>query len=135
MKFKIKHIKIMLTLVGLLAFSAYSNGQSDVINNVKNALKSGSSKELAKYLNQNVDVIIGGDKQPFSKTQAEYELRDFFNENVPDGFTISHQGSSKANLHYVIGLYSSSGNTFRVFFRIKDVNGRYLIHEISFTKE
>ncbi len=135
MKLKIEHIRIILTLTVLLLFSGYSNGQSDVINSVKNALKSGSSKELSKFLNQNVDVTIGDDFQTYSKTQAEYALRDFFKENVPESFTIIHQGASKGNLHFFIGQYTSNGNAFRVFLRIKDISGRYLIHEISFTKE
>ncbi|MEL7001977.1 MAG: DUF4783 domain-containing protein [Bacteroidota bacterium] len=135
MKLKIEHIGIMLTLTILALAYGPSYSQSDVINNVKNALKSGSSKELAKFLNQNVDVTIGDDFQTFSKTQAEYALRDFFKENVPDSFTIIHQGASKGNLHFFIGKYTSNSNAFRVFLRIKNISGRYLIHEISFTKE
>ena len=135
MKLKIKHIGKVLILLVLIATASLSYAQSDVINNVKSAMKSGSSKEIAKFLSQNVDVTIDDDFQTYSKTQAEYALRDFFKKNVPDGFSIIHQGTSKGNLHFVIGQYTSNSNNFRVWLRMKDVSGRYLIHEISLTKE
>lgn len=109
--------------------------QNEVIENIKTAMKTGSSKELSKFFNQNVDVTIDGDIQPYSKTQAEYELRDFFKNHVPDGFTIIHQGASKGGLHFAIGQYTSKSDTFRVFFRIKGTEGKYLIHEITIDKE
>ncbi len=109
--------------------------QSEVIENIKTAMKTGSSKELSKYFYQNVDVTIDGNIQPYSKTQAEYELRDFFKNHVPDSFTIIHQGASKGGLHFAIGQYTSKSDTFRVFFRIKGTEGKYLIHEITIDKE
>ena len=126
---------IQLTIFVFLATSSLVQGQSEVVDNIKTAMKSGSSKELSKYFSQNVDVTIDGDIQPFSKTQAEYELRDFFKNHVPDNFTIIHQGASKGGLHFAIGQYISKSDTFRIFFRIKGSEGKYLIHEITIEKE
>jgi len=86
-------------------------------------------------LNNNVDVTIDGNVDSYSKTQAEFALRDFFKNNPPSSFTIVHQGSSKGGLPYAIGQYLTNNETYRVWMRIKKTDGRYLIHEISFIKE
>ena len=109
--------------------------QGDIVNDVRESIKAGSSKELAKYLNNTVDVTMDGDMGTYSKTQAEFILRDFFKENPPSSFTIVHQGASKGGLPYAIGQYLSADRTFRVWMRIKNTGDRYLIHEISFIKE
>lgn len=109
--------------------------QAEVVSSVKEAIRAGSSKECARFLNQNVDVTLDGEMNSYSKTQAEYILRDFFKNNPPASFDIVHQGSSKGGLRFAIGQYLSNDNTFRVFMRIKKVNNLYLIHEISFIKE
>ncbi len=109
--------------------------QGDIVNDVRESIKAGSSKELAKYLNSSVDVTMDGDMGTYSKTQAEFILRDFFKENPPSSFTIVHQGASKGGLPYAIGQYLSADRTFRVWMRIKNTGERYLIHENSIIKE
>ncbi len=109
--------------------------QKESIEEVRNAIKAGSSKELAKYMSSTVDVTLDESVQSFSRTQAEYVFKDFFKNNPPSSFTIVHQGSSKGGLPYAIGQYLSNGNTYRVWMRIKNSGERYLIHEISFIKE
>ena len=126
---------IQLTIFVFLATSSLVQGQSEVVASFTNDMKTGSSKEYRKYFSQSDDVTIDGDIQPFSKTQAEYELRDFFKNHVPDNFTIIHQGASKGGLHFAIGQYVSKSDTFRIFFRIKGSEGKYLIHEITIDKE
>ena len=126
---------LQLSVIAFLLSTSLATAQSEVVDNIKIAMKAGSSKELSKYFSNNVDVTIDGDIQPFSRTQAEYELRDFFKNHVPDNFTIIHQGASKGGLHFAIGQYVSKSDTFRIFFRIKGTEGKYLIHEITIDKE
>ena len=71
--------RIFLPLVFLLV-SAGVFGQTDIINQVKEAIKAGSAKELAKFLNSTVDVTLEGNVQSYSKAQAEFVLRDFFKQ-------------------------------------------------------
>ena len=111
------------------------NAQSDVIDNVKTALKTGSSKALAGYLNEMVELSINGDKSSYSKTQAEFVLKDFFKKYPPTGFDYIHRGSSKEGLKYTIGKYKYSGGSFRVYMLIKQFKGKYLIDTLNFDKE
>lgn len=133
MNFSIEKAFLCIFVVFLSANTGFT--QSDIINNVKEAIKTGSSKEIAKFLNNNVDVTLNDDMQSYSKTQAEYVLKDFFKSSPPSSFTIVHQGASKGGLPYAIGQYISKEDTFRVWVRIKNTGSKYLIHEISFIKE
>ena len=126
---------LVLMSIGLLSQGPICFGQADVIEQVKETIKAGSSKELSRYIGQTVDVSINSKVETYSKSQAEFVLRDFFRQHPPKEFVIIHQGSSKGGLPYAIGQYSSGSDSFRVFIRIKNVNDDYLLNEIRFDKE
>ena len=110
--------------------------QADIINDVKEAIKLGSSKEIVKYLNTSVDITIDGKVDSYSRTQAEFVLKDFFKKNPPSGFTIVHQGASKGGSPYATGQYlSNNQNVYLVWVRLKKIGDKFLIHEMSFIKE
>lgn len=109
--------------------------QSEVINNVRSSIKAGSSKELSNYLGDMISLEIDGVQSNYSKTQAEYVLRDFFRKYPPNDFQYVHQGASEGGLKYAIGRYSYEGGSFRVVLRSKMVNGAYKVSSLDFTKE
>ncbi len=109
--------------------------QSEVINNVRSSIKAGSSKELSNYLGDMISLEIDGVQSNYSKTQAEYVLKDFFKKYPPNDFQYVHQGASEGGLKYAIGRYSYNGGSFRVVLRSKSVNGTYKVSSLDFTKE
>jgi Domain of unknown function (DUF4783) len=126
--------KWIFTVVFLL-LSHLMWAQADIFEPMKDALKAGSAKELAKNLNQSVDINLEGEVNTYSKAQAEFVLRDFFKKYPSSDFTIEHTGSSKSGLQYAIGNYKSNNDQFNVLIRVKQAANVYLIHEISFVKE
>jgi hypothetical protein len=114
---------------------SYSEAQNEVINNVRDALKSGSSREISKYLNNTVEISINGEKASYSRNQAEFVLKDFFNKYPSRGFRYVHQGSSKEGLKYTVGTYTHDRGSFRVFMLIKQVDGKYVVDKIDFNEE
>lgn len=128
-----KRAVTIFTLMILASFSAYA--QADIINNVKEAIKAGSAREISQHFYQIVDVTLESSIESYSKTQAEYQLKEFFQKYPPSSFSIVHQGASKAGMPYAIGQYLSGEDTFRVWIRIKKGTEKYMIHEISFIKE
>ena len=129
-----KYIVLAVFAVSSL-FSTRLLAQADVIDQVKETIKAGSAKELSNYLNQTIDVTIDNSVQTYSKAQAEFVFRDFFKQHPATEFNIIHQGSSKGGQPFAIGQYKSSADTYRVFMKIKTVNSKQLVHEISFVKE
>ena len=121
--------------LGLLtAFNSLAQGSS-VIDEVRESIKSGSAKELSKYLDQTVGVTIEAKVDNYSKAQAEFVLRDFFKAHPPNEFNILHQGSSKGGQPFAIGEYKSGAEKYRVWMKIKTVGKEQLIQEISFVTE
>ena len=125
---------LLVLCVGLTGIKSFSQG-SEVIDQVKESIKSGSAKELSKYLNQTIDVTIEAKVENYSKAQAEFVLRDFFKAHPPSEFNVIHQGSSKGGQPFAIGQYKSGSDTYRVWMKIKTVGKEQLIQEISFVKE
>lgn len=118
----------MVTCSGSLA-------QADIFAPMKAAIKGGDAKELAKHFNQSVDINLEGNVNAYSKTQAEFVLRDFFKKHPVTDFTVVHTGSSKGGLLFAIGNYLSGQEKYSVLMRVKQVADTNLIHEISFVKE
>jgi hypothetical protein len=121
----------LLFLLASLGLSA----QTDVINQVKETIKAGSAKELSKFLNQNVDVTLEGNVQSYSKTQAEFVLRDFFKQHPPNEVNIIHQGSSRGGQPFAILQYKSGTDVYRLFMKIKSIGNAQFLDDIRFTKE
>lgn len=133
-------MSINRSLFALIVFfstfsGVFGQGQSNIIEQVRETIGAGSAKELSKYLNQTVDVMIDEQLQSYSKAQAEFVLRDFFKNHPASEFTIIHQGSSKGGQPFAIGLYKSGDETYRVFMKIKATDKQQLVHEIRFSKE
>jgi hypothetical protein len=129
-----KYLRFVLGFFLMLS-AIESFGQTDIINQVKETIKAGSAKELARYLNQTVYITIEGNVETYSKAQAEFVLRDFFKQHAPSEVSIIHQGSSKGGQPFAILQYKSGAETYRLFMKIKTVNNAYLLDDIRFTKE
>lgn len=131
----IKHTIITFFVFTLIFLSQSAFSQSIVINNVRAALKTGSAKELVKNFNNSVELNFDGEKSNYSKTQAEFVLKDFFKKYPPSDFEYIHQGASQQGLTYVIGKYSFDGGSYRVLMYIKKIEEAYLVDLIDFSRE
>jgi len=109
--------------------------QEELFNPMKDAVKTGNAKEVAKFFNATVDMNVEGTVDTYSKAQAEFVLRDFFKKHPPTEFNVVHTGSSKGGQQYAIGRYVSNGENYNVMLRVKEVDNINLIHEINFVKE
>jgi hypothetical protein len=128
-------LKFLWVVMLVVGGQAFAQPKTDAVNNIKDAIKAGSAKELIKYLNQSIDIEIDGKPANYSKAQAEFVLRDFFKDHAPSEFSILHRGSSKSGQPFAIGQYKSGADNYRVFMKIKTVGDQQLVHEISFSKE
>ncbi len=109
--------------------------QDEILSNISTAMKAGSSKELIKYCNANMEIKMDGKTSNYSVSQAEVILKDFFLKNPPKGFQYIHQGASPEGLKYTIGTYTVDGGKYRVVMVIKKVKDQFKIDTINFSKE
>lgn len=135
-KFKLRlKITVGLLLLTVLSYSGL-HAQNDMINKVRAAIKTGNSKELSQFFDSMVGLNFDGEKSSYSKSQAEFVLKDFFKKNPPTDFQIIHQGVSKnKSFNYVMGEYKVSGGTFRIYILIKQKNDTFFVDTMDFTRE
>ena len=132
------HFKNQIILFFILVAFVQTNsvyGQDTEIGNVRMAIKTGSSKELAKYFGDNVEIHFDGERSSYSKSQAEFVLRDFFKKYPPVDFQYVHQGNSGEGLKYAIGKYMISNGSYRIWLLFKKTNNIYYVDTIDFTRE
>lgn len=127
-----------LHIVSLIAFTFFTLSafaQNEVEESAKTAIKTANAKTLATNFNDSVEISFDGQKQSYSKTQAEFVIKDFFKKYPVTDFEYVHQGSSKEGLKYIIGKYKHAGGSFRVYMLIKQFKGKYLIDTLDFSAE
>ncbi|MFY0605600.1 MAG: DUF4783 domain-containing protein [Cyclobacteriaceae bacterium] len=126
----------LATIFLSLALSYGATAQDGILENVGAAMKAGSSKELIKFCNSNLEIKLNGKASNYSIIQAEVVLRDFFLKNPSRGFEYVHRGSATAgSLKYSIGTYKFDEGSYRVLMLLKKVNDEMKIDSISLSRE
>jgi hypothetical protein len=103
--------------------------------NITAALKTGNSKEIAKYFGANVNLKILNQEDIYSKNQAELILKDFFTKNTVKNYIPKHNGTSKNGAQYTIGVLSTNNGNFRVYYFLKKNNEGIQIQEFRIEVE
>lgn len=130
----IKYIYSLLILA--IGFSSYSQTSEEIIiNNVQEALKSSSSRELAKYLSDRVEIKLENEKKDYSANQAEIVLKQFFQQHPANETEFIHEGNSAGGIIYAIGSYTSGNQKYRVVVRAKKYKDQYKIYRLEFTED
>ncbi|HEY4786340.1 MAG TPA: DUF4783 domain-containing protein [Bacteroidales bacterium] len=126
----ITFVKPLLLVLSLFLLSFDLEQQLTVPEEIYSAIRAGNSKVLAKYFNSNVELVILDKEGVYSKTQAEYIIREFFAKNMPTSLVKRHEGKSgKEASKYVICTLSTSKGQYRVYFVMKNNNGEFTIHQ------
>lgn len=127
--------KIVFTLFFISGLLFVTNKvKAQVPDEIIQSLKSGNSKILSDYFNQNVELVVLENDNVYSKAQAQQIVSKFFSSNSPESFTIIHQGG-KEGAQYVIGNLSTNTGSFRVYFLLKKNNGKDYIHQLRIEKQ
>lgn len=131
-----KYLSVLFTFIALLISSFTAYAQDELYKACKTALKTGDSKSLAAHFGNMVKIKINEDESHYSKSQAEFIIKDFVKKYPATDYQILHQGATKeGNLHYTVGKYTSKNGTFSVYMRVKLSNGQYVIDTIDFSND
>jgi hypothetical protein len=116
-------------VAGLIMFSSFA--QSDNIDGVIGALRSGNAAELAKYFDDNVELTLPVKSDSYSKAQAQVIIKDFFSNNGVKTFELKHKGDSPGG-HYCIGTLQTKSGNFRAHVFMKTKGNKEVLKEIRF---
>ena|ERR1700712_2911463 len=98
---------------------------------VTTALKSGSVRQLAVYLDESVSIELPDKSGTYSKSQAAMIIRDFFSDIVVRNFKVTQKGQSGGFFYCTGNLTSSSGEFLTTLF-LKSKNGKQMLQAIRF---
>ncbi len=130
MKKEIVFITIMIVMG-----TSYSSAQSSAIPpEISLAFRAGDVETLSEYLNSTVELVILDKEDFYKKNIAETILKDFFSNHQTSEFIIKHQGG-KNDAHYAIGSLKTRNGNFRVYFLVKRVDSKPLIHQLRIEKD
>lgn len=130
----VKFITIIIPLF-LLSGSLFSVGfQEGVPSEISLAFKAGNAEILAGYLNSTVELVMPDREDFYKKGVAEGILKEFFSNNRTVDFVIKHQGG-RNDARYAIGDLRTSDGTYRIYFLMKSVDGKPLIHQLRIEKD
>ena len=118
---------ILLSTVLLLSSFKAQQGIDEVVG----ALKSGNATELAKYLDDNVELTLPEKSDSYSKAQAQVIIKDFFSNNGVKGFELKHKGTSPGG-NFAIGTLQTSAGNFRTNIFMRNNKGKDVVKEIRF---
>lgn len=124
---------LVYLLLGLLPAMLMAQPPAPMLQNINRSLETGNARLLAASFGQNVNLSMPRAEGTFSKSQAEIILRDFFSRHRPEGYRQHVQNHSDDGSIYLIGsLTTHSGQRFRVYIIIKQMQGGHVLHHLQF---
>jgi hypothetical protein len=126
------YMKSIFTLAfAALVFTVSAFKPLSGLDDVIGALRKGNATELAKYVDDNIEISLPDKSDSYSKTQAVIILKDFFTNNGVKGFDVIHKGDNGGSQFCIGTLQTRSGN-YRTTVFMKTKNGRQVVKEIRF---
>lgn len=104
-------MKLIVTIV--LFISSFFNS-FDITEDVVTAIKQGKSSELVKFFDEKLSVKILNQEDLLSKTQAEANIKYFFEKHPVKNFTVQHTSNINSNTQFITGSLETSAGKFRV---------------------
>ncbi|HYO22372.1 MAG TPA: DUF4783 domain-containing protein [Flavisolibacter sp.] len=117
----------VVALIFLVSAAQPAGGLDDVIS----ALRNGNATELAKYVDNNIELSLPSKTDNYSRQQAVVILQDFFSTNGIKGFDVKHKGDN-GGTQFCIGTLSGKSGSFRTTFFMAEKGGRQFVKEIRF---
>lgn len=118
---------IMIVLFSLSDVHLQAKGI--VPSQISTALNTGNCDVLAPYIYDELELVIEDYDNTYSKKEAISLIKQFFNKNIPNNFIILHEGG-KAAYHYAIGNLKTHNGEYRVYFLLKEKQGKEYIQQL-----
>lgn len=127
--------KILFTLFLISVVTIFSNQlKAQVPDEIIQSLKTGNSKTLSEYFNQNVEMAVLENDNVYSKAQAQQIISKFFNSYSPESFNVLHQGGPEGDRYVIGNLVTNKGN-FRIYFLLRKNNGKDYIIQLRIEEQ
>jgi hypothetical protein len=104
----------MKLLIAIALFLGISGNSIDLSEDVVGAIGKGKASELVKFFDEKVSIKIISQEDVLSKSQAEANLKFFFDKHPVKAFTSTHTSSVNNNSQYITGTLETANGKYRV---------------------
>ncbi len=126
---------ILLGFVILIASNSHSQSEGELTATYEKVFRSENTGMIGTHFNSTIELSTPGKEGRFSNKQARLILDSFFKKNKVKRFDLTRNGDFSDGSRFFLGeMQSTSEETFRVYFVIRETNGKWLIHILKFTK-
>ena len=127
-------MRILLFCYLLISFLCGISQNKNDLSEIATIIRSGNASQIAKFMDNSIEITIGESQKLYSKAQAEQVLERFFDKNNPKQFNLIHKSNVKeGKSKYGIGeLITTSNKKFRTYFYVVLKNEKFLIRELNF---
>lgn len=94
-------------------------GYMDVSEDIVQGLKSGKASDVVKNFDEKVSLKLVDQEDVLSRSQAEANLKNFFEKHPVKNFGSVHVSNNSNTLQYLTGSLETSNGKFRVSVLIK----------------
>lgn len=94
-------------------------GVTDVSDEIIAAIKQSKSSELVKYFDEKVSIKIINQEDILSRSQAEANIKYFFEKHPVKSFGSTHVSTINNNSQYITGTLETANEKYRVSILIK----------------
>lgn len=123
--------KILLFTFLSLLFATLAFANKSSIDEVVNALKAGNATELARFVDDKVEVSLPDKSGSYNKGGAQAVLSAFFAKAGVNAFEVKHKGDSNGS-QFCIGTLQTNSGSYRTTVFMKVSNGKQVLKEIRF---
>ena len=129
-----KKLSSLIAAIIILGGTSGMAQSSTIPADLSLAFKTGNTEKISEYLNNTVELVILENEDFYNKKVAENILKNFFAEHKVLEFIIKHQGG-KGESNFAIGNLKTGNGSFRVYFLMKKVDSKPLIHQLRIEKD
>lgn len=131
------HILLISLLVKGAGASATppDNHVNDLIQNISASIAALDTRELSACMDHTVELTYSNTRSTLTRGHALGILNDFYEKNRPTSFKVEYTGASPAgNGLYILGSTATGNGTYKLYFFIKQQNGKLLIEELKIVR-
>src|SRR3954465_11785085 len=104
----------MKLLIAIALFLGISGNSIDLSEDVVGAIGKGKASELVKFFDEKISIKIISQEDVLSRSQAEANLKFFFDKHPVKAFSSTHTSSVNNNSQYITGTLETSNGKYRV---------------------
>src|ERR1043165_8470256 len=105
-------MKLLLAIFAL--FAPLSSPDVELSDEIIGAIRQGKTADLVKYFDEKISIKIVTQEDVLSKSQAEANLRYFFEKHPVKAFSSTHASAVTNQSQYITGTLETANGKYRV---------------------